>query len=60
MILGSTLEASVQQALIVSGADIWTFVKRPISAMFLIIAALSMLIPLFKWGWKKFFPSPSG
>lgn len=53
MILGRILEQSVQQALIFSGADLWIFIKKPISAMFLALALLTVLTPLIKWAWKK-------
>ena len=35
MILGRTLEQSVQQALKISGADLMIFIKQPISATLL-------------------------
>jgi putative tricarboxylic transport membrane protein len=54
MILGRTLEQSVQQALKISGADLMIFVERPISATLLAVALLVILIPVFKWGWQKF------
>jgi putative tricarboxylic transport membrane protein len=54
MILGRTLEQSVQQALKISGADLMIFIERPISATLLAVALLVMLIPAFKWGWKRF------
>ena len=53
MILGPMLEKSVQQALRISGADLGIFVKKPISAAFLIVALLGMLIPLFTWARKR-------
>jgi putative tricarboxylic transport membrane protein len=59
MILGRILEQSVQQALIFSGADLWIFIEKPISAMFLAIAVLTVLTPLLKWAWKKSRPSPA-
>jgi putative tricarboxylic transport membrane protein len=54
MILGRKLEQSVQQALKMSGADIGIFIKKPISATILAIALLVILIPVFKWAWKRY------
>ena len=53
LILGQRLELAFQQSLTLSGADLWIFIEKPISATLLAIAVLVMLIPLFKWGWKK-------
>ena len=53
MILGRKLEQSVQQALKMSGADLGIFIEKPISATLLAAAVLVMLIPLFKWAWKR-------
>lgn len=52
MILGRTLEQSVQQALKISGADLMIFIERPISATLLALIVLVVLIPVFKRGWK--------
>ena len=57
MILGRTLEQSVQQALKISGADLMIFIERPISATLLAVALLVMLIPAFKWVWRRFLVS---
>jgi putative tricarboxylic transport membrane protein len=54
MILGGKLEQSVQQSLKMSGADLGIFIKKPISAALLAVALLVMLIPLFKWAWKRY------
>ena len=54
MILGRKLEQSVQQALKMSGADLGIFIEKPISATLLAVAVLVMLIPLFKWAWKRY------
>jgi putative tricarboxylic transport membrane protein len=54
MILGRKLEQSVQQALKMSGADIGIFIKKPISATILAVALLVILIPVFKWAWKRY------
>jgi len=54
MILADILERSVQQALKVSGADLWIFIEKPISAILLAIGVLVILLPLVKWAWKRF------
>jgi len=54
IILGGLLERSLQKALQVSGADPMIFIDKPISAALLVVALLVMLIPLFKWGVRKF------
>ena len=54
MILANILERSVQQALKVSGADLWIFIEKPISAILLAIGVLVILLPLMKWAWKRF------
>ena len=54
MILGRTLEQSVQQALKISGADLMIFIERPISATLFALIILVMLIPLFKRAWKRY------
>jgi len=54
MILGRKLEQSVQQALKMSGADLGIFIQKPISATLLTVAVLVMLIPLFKWAWRRY------
>jgi putative tricarboxylic transport membrane protein len=54
MILGRTLELSVQQALKTSGADLMIFIERPISATLLAMALLVILLPVFKQAWKRF------
>jgi putative tricarboxylic transport membrane protein len=54
MILGRTLEQSVQQALKISGADLMIFIERPISATLLALIVLVLLIPIFKRAWKRY------
>lgn len=54
MILGRKLEQSVQQAVKMSGAELGIFIEKPISATLLAAAVLVMLIPLFKWTWKRY------
>jgi putative tricarboxylic transport membrane protein len=54
MILGNILERSVHMSMTISGADPMIFIEKPISAMLLAVGVLILLIPLFKWGWKRF------
>ena len=54
IILGGLLERSLQKALQVPGADPTIFIDKPISAALLAVALPVMLIPLFKWGVRKF------
>lgn len=60
MILGRTLEQSVQQALKISGADLMIFIERPISATLLALIVLVLLIPLFKWVWRRSWSPQKG
>jgi putative tricarboxylic transport membrane protein len=48
MILGPMAENSMRQALVISTGDFTTFLTRPISATILLIAAVLLLLPLFK------------
>lgn len=57
LILGGLLERSFQKSLQVSGADPMIFIDKPISAALLAVGLLVMLIPLFKWTWKRFLVS---
>jgi putative tricarboxylic transport membrane protein len=54
MILGRTLEQSVQQALKISGADPMIFIERPISAALLALIVLVVLIPVFRRAWRRY------
>ena len=53
IILGGLLERSLQKSLQVSGADPMIFIEKPISAALLAVGLLVMLIPVFKWAWKR-------
>jgi putative tricarboxylic transport membrane protein len=53
LILGRMLEHSVQQSLKTSGADPMIFIDKPISAALLAVGLLVILLPIFKWAWKK-------
>jgi putative tricarboxylic transport membrane protein len=54
LILGQILERSLQQSLKVSAADPMIFIDKPISAMLLVVGALVIMVPVFKWVWKRF------
>jgi putative tricarboxylic transport membrane protein len=60
MLLGPMLERSVQQSLIASGGDLLIFFQRPISATLLSVAALMLLIPLFKLFWNQIWGNRQG
>lgn len=45
-VLGPLLENNLRKALILSQGDVLTFVKRPISTVCLVIAAVLLLSPL--------------
>ncbi len=53
LILGRMLEQSVQASLKTSGADPMMFIDKPISASLLSGGLLVILLPIFKWVWKK-------
>jgi putative tricarboxylic transport membrane protein len=53
MILGPILERSLQQSLMMSGGEFMVFLRRPISATLLVLAALLMLTPVVRQLWKK-------
>lgn len=54
MILGALMEESMRRALQISGGDWGVFIDKPISLTLLLLAALSLGLPLvkraFKWG----------
>ena len=54
MILGPMLEKTLQQSLIASGGDFFTFINRPISASLLAAAAFLILTPAVKHISKKY------
>ncbi|MEI7673490.1 MAG: tripartite tricarboxylate transporter permease, partial [Deltaproteobacteria bacterium] len=54
MILGPMLEKTLQQSLIASGGDFFTFINRPISATLLVAAAFLILTPAVKHIWGKY------
>ncbi len=57
LVLGQKLETSLRRSLIMSHGDFSTFVTRPISLAFLIIAVLLLIIPIFT-GRKKLSTLP--
>ena len=44
----------MQQSLKISGADPMIFIDKPISAMLLAVGLLVMMVPVFRWAWKKY------
>lgn len=53
LVLGPMVERSLRQALAMSHGDISIFFSRPISAVLVIIALVSLLAPLFRTAWKQ-------
>ena len=51
MVLGSLVESNYARALIIANGDHTTFITKPLSALLLLLAALSLLLPL--WGWIR-------
>lgn len=52
LILGSMAESNFRRALLTSGKDFTTFLTRPISLIFIIIAAITLIAPLIS-RWRK-------
>lgn len=52
LILGGLMEKSMRQALLISSGDFSTFVTKPISAVLLALALLSMVAPLYG-AWRR-------
>ena len=57
MILGRILELSLQQSLKSSGGSLMIFIYKPISAGLLCVCLLFILLPVFKWSWKRLLNS---
>lgn len=53
LVLGPLLEQNVQQSLIVSGGDLFIFVKRPISAILLSAVGILVLKSVIQWMMKQ-------
>jgi putative tricarboxylic transport membrane protein len=52
LVLGNLSENSLRQALLISGGSFSIFFTRPISALFIIAAALAYLTPVIRWALK--------
>lgn len=57
LVLGPMVERSLRQALAMSQGDVSIFFSRPISAVLVIIALVSLLTPLFRTAWKQWAAS---
>ena len=53
LILGNIMEESMRRALQISGGDWMIFIDKPISLGLLVVALLSLTLPLFKKRRKK-------
>ena len=52
-VLGPMLERSLRQSLILSDGSLGVFVSRPISMILLLIAMLSLFMPLIRVGFRQ-------
>ena len=59
LILGPMAESNLRRALALSEGSLATFVTRPISLLFLVLAALTLLWPLFSKGGDSRLPDSS-
>lgn len=46
LVLGKTVESNFRRALVLSRGNYWTFLERPISAAFIVLAILSVFSPM--------------
>jgi putative tricarboxylic transport membrane protein len=53
LILGPLTEKALRQSLSMSGGDMSVLVRGPISTGLMIIAALVLAFPLFRWLWGR-------
>ncbi|MDR2160778.1 MAG: tripartite tricarboxylate transporter permease [Desulfovibrio sp.] len=53
IILGPLLEAELRRALVISGGDWSIFLTRPVSAIFLAMTVLALVVPTLIARWKK-------
>jgi putative tricarboxylic transport membrane protein len=53
LVLGRLAENSLRQSLMISGGDPTIFFTRPISLLFMALAILAYLTPIFRWGLKR-------
>jgi hypothetical protein len=58
MILGALMEENMRRALQISSGDWGVFLEKPIALIFLILAGLSLLMPLFRYGLRRFRTMP--
>jgi putative tricarboxylic transport membrane protein len=47
LVLGSMLESSLRRSLMMSDGNLMIFPKRPISAVFLVVALIFVISPMF-------------
>jgi putative tricarboxylic transport membrane protein len=52
LVLGPLLERSLRQSLTISHGDLSIFVTRPISAVLIALALLSLFAPAVRWPWR--------
>jgi putative tricarboxylic transport membrane protein len=61
LVLGPMIEKNMRRALTTSNGDFMIFLQKPMSAVFLLIALLWILVPLFlKWKGKQIITSEEG
>jgi len=53
MVLGLMMEEALRQSLIMSGGSFLIFLDRPISAGFILGAAVLLVLPVMRWGKKR-------
>lgn len=53
MVLGFLMEVNFRRAMVVSGGDIGFIFSRPISIVLLVLAAISLLVPIIQGAMKK-------
>lgn len=53
LVLGPMMEDNLRQSLIISGGNFAAFFTRPLSAFFLIVSLVILLIPIFKLRYSK-------
>ena len=53
LVLGPILERTLSQSLLTSGGDPLIFIERPISVALLLGTGVTMLVPGFRWFWRR-------
>jgi putative tricarboxylic transport membrane protein len=53
LILGPLTEKALRQSLSMSGGDLSVLVRGPLSTGLMIVAALVLAFPLFRWMWRR-------